>query len=158
MSNLTHERTSVEVNLIRELSALLKQRSEVDKKFSLLQKKFLKKVASSSDLPKEVKKRKAYPKRMKNEHKLIDAIPLVLKDGKKMRTQEICDALNETNIYNSRGEGFYAMVNTRLNQLSKSSESPIKKVGTGIYQIPTKKSSPKRTKGTKRTKRKASKT
>ena len=134
----THSQPSAGTSLVRELSALLKQRSQIDKKISSLESRFLKKVARQADLPKSQGERSPYPERMENENKLIDAIPIVMENNKKMRTQQVCDALQKSGEYNSNGERFYAMVNVRLSQLAKSKKSPVERVGRGLYQIPEK--------------------
>jgi len=134
-SNATHDKTSAGSSLVRELNALFKQRSHVDRMIARLESRFLTKVASQAHLPMAKGARSPYPERMENENKLIEAIPLVMRSGKKMRTQQICDALQKTGAYKSNGERFYAMVNVRLSNLIKDKNSAVERVGRGLYQL-----------------------
>ena len=119
---------------IQTYQDLLRQKERIDRELLKLQGKFLKAVVHQ----KPIKRPAKYVPRLENTMILVRAIRECMVPNKEMSMKDILGSLRKKNLYHTRSDYFYTMVNNKLNR-----DKQVHKVRRGVFMYkPRKKKSP----------------
>ncbi len=104
---------------------LMRQRKEIDKEISKIQKKVFKTLSRSSG---QSVSRVKYIPRLNNTMTLVQAIRKCMTNGKEMTMKDILKSLSKKKLYHTNSDSLYTMVNNKLNR-----DEHIKKASRGVF-------------------------